>query len=75
MISCRNVAKLLMSDQLEAQGWWKSMQVRLHLAMCKICSKLELQIQQMRKSAKNMSEQSDADPDLEERILRRLSGR
>src|ERR1035441_4573267 len=43
MISCKNVAKLLMSDELQAQTWWKRMEVRLHLAMCKFCSRLARQ--------------------------------
>jgi hypothetical protein len=74
MISCKNVAKLLMSDQLQAQSWWKRLEVRLHLAMCDFCSRLARQLEQLRSAARRMSDQDEADPRLEERLIRRLSG-
>ena len=75
MISCKNVAKLLMSDQLQAQRWWKRMEVRLHLAMCRFCSRLARQMEQLRSAARRVSQQGEADPDFEDRLIRRLSGR
>jgi hypothetical protein len=75
MISCKNVANLLMSDQLQAQSWWKRMEVRLHLAMCALCSRLARQVEQLRSAARRMNGQDEADPGLEERLIRRLSGR
>ena len=75
MISCKNVAKLLMSDQLQAQSWWRRMEVRLHLAMCRFCSRLARQIEQLRSATRRMSEQEEADSGLEDRLIRRLSGR
>ena len=75
MISCKNVAKLLMSDQLQAQSWWKRMEVRLHLAMCRFCSRLAGQMEQLRSAARRVSQQEGADPDFEDRLLQRLSGR
>ena len=75
MISCKNVAKLLMSDQLQAQSWWKRGEVRLHLAMCGLCSRLARQVEQLRSAARRMGEQDEPDPGLEDRLIRRLSGR
>ena len=75
MISCKNVAKLLMSDQLQAQSWWRRMEVRLHLAMCRFCSRLARQIEQLRSAAQGVTQQEAADPDFEDRLIRRLSGR
>ena len=74
MISCKNVAKLLMSDQLQAQSWWRRMEVRLHLAMCRFCSRLARQIEQLRSATRRMSEQEEADSGVEDRLIRRLSG-
>ncbi len=74
MISCKNAANLLMSDELQAQSWWKRMEVRLHLAMCDFCSRLARQLEQLRTGARRMSDQHQADPGLEERLIRRLSG-
>ncbi len=75
MISCKHVAALLMSDKLQAQTWWRRMEVRLHLAMCRLCSRLARQVEQMRSAARRASDQDEADPGLEERLIRRLSGR
>ena len=74
MISCNNVAKLLMSDQLQAQSWWKRMEVRLHLAMCRFCTRLARQIEQLRSATRRMSEQEEVHSGLEDRLIRRLSG-
>jgi len=74
MISCKNVATLLMSDQLLSQSWWKRMEVRLHLAMCRFCSRLARQIEQLRSATRRTTEQEEADAGLEDRLIRRLSG-
>ena len=74
MISCKSVATLLMSDQLQAQSRWRRMEVRLHLAMCRFCSRLARQIEQLRSATRRVSEQEEADSSLEDRLIRRLSG-
>jgi hypothetical protein len=74
MISCKDVAKLLMSDELQAQSWWKRAEVRLHLAMCKFCSRLARQLEQLRFGARQMCDQNEADTGLEDRLIRGLSG-
>ena len=74
MISCKNVAKLLMSDELPGQTWWKRAEVRLHLVMCKFCSRLARQIEQLRLGARKMRDQNEADTGLEDRLIDRLSG-
>ena len=73
MISCKNVAKLLLSGQTEGQSWWKRLEVRLHLVMCKFCSRLARQLKQLRSGARQMSGQDQADPEFEDRVIRRLS--
>jgi len=74
MISCKNVAKLLMSDQLQAQSWWKRLEVRVHLAMCRFCSRLARQIEQLRSATRRPSEQEETDSRFKDRLIRRLSG-
>ena len=74
MISCRNVAKLLMSDQLQAQSRWKRLEVGIHLAMCRFCSRLARQIEQLRSATRRPSEQEEADSGFEDRLIQRLSG-
>jgi hypothetical protein len=75
MIACKNVAKLLTSDELATRGWWKRAEVRLHLLMCKYCSRLARQLRQMRAAARRMPDSVSSDPGLEDRIISRLSGR
>jgi predicted anti-sigma-YlaC factor YlaD len=73
MISCNGVAKMLSSDELSGQPWWKRAEVRLHLLMCKYCSRFAGQLAQLRIAARRASGPADADPQLEERIISRLS--
>ncbi len=76
MISCRNVAKLLLSDELSGLGWWRRMEVRMHLSMCDHCSRLARQIRQLRSAARQMRDRKEPDDrELEDRLIRRLSGR
>jgi hypothetical protein len=72
MISCKEVAKMVMSDQFQAQNWWNRVEVRFHLAMCEFCSRLARQVEQLRSAARRMSDQGEADPDFEDRLIRRL---
>jgi hypothetical protein len=73
MISCKGVAKLLSSDELSGQPWWKRAEVRLHLLMCKYCSRFAQQISQLRLAARRVPDPAGADPELENRIVSRLS--
>lgn len=76
MIPCKSVAKLLLSDELAGQGWWKRAEVHLHLWMCKYCSRLARQIKQIGAAARRLGDEpQQPDPDLEERIIRKLAGR
>lgn len=75
MISCKNISKLLASDQLARQRWWTRMEVRMHLAMCDFCSRFARQLAQLRSGVRQVHEEDDADADLEARVIKRLSGR
>lgn len=74
MISCRDVAKLLTSDELVSQSRWKRLEVRLHLRMCDYCTRLARQIERLRAAARQLGASDESlDPDLEQRIIRKLS--
>jgi hypothetical protein len=73
MISCKGVAKLLSSDELPGQPWWKRAEVRLHLLMCKYCSRFARQMKQLSIGVRRAPDQADGDPEFEKRILGRLS--
>lgn len=79
MIPCKTVAELLDSEQLEYQPFWRRLEVRAHLWMCRHCSQFKKQIEQLRAAARKLVALSDVEKtggdgeSLEARILRRLS--
>jgi hypothetical protein len=75
MISCKRVADLLLSDTLAAQSPWMRLQVRLHLAICDGCTRLARQLEQISAAARRLGQDEHSAPGLEDKILRRLSGK
>lgn len=79
MIRCKQVARLLTSDQLTGQIWMKRVEVKLHLWMCKYCSRLAKQIHQLRVAVQRVFGKpmealgSQAGENLEKRVLSKLS--
>lgn len=72
MISCRDVATIIMSDQFEALPWLRRMEIRLHLAMCKLCARLASDIKQLRRKVRSVADMP-VNPDFEAELVRRLS--
>lgn len=66
---------MLLSDQVDAQHWWKRTETRLHLAMCRLCSRLARQLLQLREGARRNFERDASDPGFEKRLARRLSAK
>jgi hypothetical protein len=75
MLRCRDVSTLISTDTLASAPWTRRLAVRLHLAMCRHCRRFARQIELLRRSARTMGREFDAEaPELDERIRRRLSG-
>jgi hypothetical protein len=78
MISCKQVSTLVTSGELEQQGFWMRLEVRFHLWMCKHCSRLMRQIQQMREAGQRLrstfesERQAGGGSGLEARVLSKL---
>ena len=72
MISCRNIAAVLLSEQIALQPWWKRMEIRMHLGMCRVCGRFARQLRQIRAGTLKMAKSQAAAPGLEQRILIRL---
>ncbi len=78
MITCKQVAYLLTSGEIDNQSRWGKAKVRFHLWMCRHCSQLARQLQQIRQAGLNLrskfeSEHPTRGPGLlEERILNGL---
>jgi hypothetical protein len=80
MLSCKQVARLLSTEELYRASLPTRWGVRLHLWMCRNCSRFAAQIRLLGSAARaNLGQEAGkADNDatnLEERITRRLSGR
>lgn len=75
MITCKEVATLLDTDELPRQSWWTRSNVRLHLMMCRHCRRFERQLQQLRAGARAVGVAFGAEDraqDLERKIARAL---
>lgn len=79
MIRCKGVAQLLTSGELDQVGFWRRIPVRVHLWLCRHCSRLARQMEALRAGARTMAGSHDkektGDKSLEERILRKLGSR
>ena len=75
MIACKEVASILMSDRLASQTWMRRVEIRLHLAMCKFCSRLAPQLVQLGVRARLMADSEVVSSDFEDRLIHRLSNR
>lgn len=81
MTSCKKVARLLASDELERQGFWTRLRVQAHLWMCRHCSRLARQLEGIRSAGRRLRatfdrEKSNTGEDgLEARLLTKLQRR
>ena len=73
MITCKNVARVLASDEFRELDLWHRAEIRLHLFMCRNCSRFARQLEQIRAAMRKTP--LTEDPELEDRIISRLSGR
>lgn len=73
MISCKSVATLLSSDQLQKAGFLKRCEVKIHLLMCTYCARFAQQLRELCTTARTMSASQEPDKNLEARLLRKLS--
>ena len=82
MITCKQVATLLTSGEIEPQTAWGRLEVRFHLWMCKNCSRLAQQMEQIHKAGHKLRSMFESELEserpaaniesLEGRILKKL---
>lgn len=73
MIACRDIARLMLADAVAAQPLWKRMEIRLHLSMCRFCSRFARQIAQLGNAVRRHADEDFESPGLESRVLDRLN--
>jgi hypothetical protein len=77
MYRCSEVVRLISSDEYLAAGLLKRLQIRLHLAMCKNCSKYARQLRALAaavRKAVDVVPPSEAQ-NAKSHILQRLTGK
>jgi anti-sigma factor ChrR (cupin superfamily) len=68
MLRCKEVTTLVASGGLEDAGLWLRMKVRLHLMMCRHCTKYAAQMRAIGSSMRERFPTSDVE-DLQRKIL------
>ena len=61
MIRCKEVARLLSTDQLASQPVWRRAGVRLHLMMCRHCRRFARQLARLKQAAADLGTLFDAE--------------
>jgi hypothetical protein len=75
VMHCREIAKLIESDEVKDLNFADRQQVRVHLWVCWHCRRLVRQILWLGQMARqSVSGKRDTSGDLEARIIRNLSG-
>jgi hypothetical protein len=74
MTPCREIARIVLSDEIALQPLWKRMEIRMHLSMCSFCSRLARQIAQIGEAVRQSVENDSEASGLESRLIERLKG-
>ena len=74
MIRCKEVARLLSTDQLASQPLWRRAGVRLHLMMCRHCRRFARQMARLKQAAADLGATFDAEvsADFTQRVQEKL---
>lgn len=72
MKTCRDVAWLVSSGELERQQGWDRWSVAMHLRLCTHCARLARQLRKIGRAGRS-SVEAETPLELEERILQRLT--
>ncbi len=79
MLTCRDLTRMIASEELAEAGWRRRLGVRFHLAMCRYCRRYVAQLRVIGESARRMLRSGDADSttldQLERAILDRSPGK
>ena len=77
VLTCKEVSRMIASDELKTNSWLGCLEARFHLMMCRHCRRYSRQIQALGSAVRRTLGGNDLDQDsrgrLRESILRRLS--
>jgi hypothetical protein len=75
IFNCREIATMLDTDQVQVQSRIDRIQIRVHVWTCWHCRRLLRQIAWLKKLARQSVEMTSDNPDLEARILHKLTSK
>jgi hypothetical protein len=75
IFNCREIATMLDTDQVENQRWIDRIQIRVHVWTCWHCRRLLRQITWLKRIARESAAVKSDNPDLESRILQKLTSK
>ncbi len=75
MYSCREVTKWIASDEYLAAGFLKRLGIRLHLVVCKHCSRYRDQLRALAAEVRKIQDSAPPSETTKIRILDRISKR
>lgn len=78
MLSCKEVTRMVASDEVGGAGWRRRLVIRFHLLSCRHCRRYTAQMRAIGQSARKifglMQEEPEAINRLEHAILQSISG-
>ncbi len=75
MLTCRDLTRMIASEEFAEAGWRRQLVVRFHLAMCRHCRRYAAQLRAIGKAARRMLRGGDADPATLDRLERAILDR
>ena len=79
MLSCKEVTRIVASDELVGAGWRRKLVIRFHFLFCRHCRRYAAQLRAIGQSARNLlgfgAEEPEAIRRLERAILQRFLDR
>ncbi len=73
MLNCREVTRLVASDQLQTAGWRTRLAVRMHLFMCHHCRRYVEQLRAIGRAARRLADGGAEDDVAVRRVLDRVA--
>lgn len=74
MLNCREIGSLVATEELAEGSWLKKLEVRMHLLMCRYCSRYANQLRKLGLAAKSLwsGPVTDEEREAARRIKQRL---
>ncbi len=72
MLTCRDLTRMIASEEFAEAGWRRQLGVRFHLAMCRHCRRYAAQLRAIAEATRKLLEGGEADPTRLDRLERAI---